>query len=186
MLPQHPADGDKGPSAATPVPVHGWIQALPLGPSLGQAHAVSATGAPAEGQGHRGAYSGLGWGLQHLVLGSHGSTAAAPSARQTAVVVERVQILALMLTGCVRWGTSLNLSEPHFPQLSMSRGRWRPKWNILSKVGGKEKRNSIEANSSTHNPHSLGLPCMASPHGICFLVLKTGLVKLTSGSCCET
>lgn len=48
-LPQHPGDGDKGPSAAVPVPVLGQIQALPLGPGPGQAHAVSTTGAPAEG-----------------------------------------------------------------------------------------------------------------------------------------
>lgn len=62
----------------------------------------------------------LGWAgpLPHLVLGSHGNSAVVPRASRTAVAVERVQILALPLTGCVRWGVSLKLSEPHFPQLS--------------------------------------------------------------------
>lgn len=85
-LPQHPDVGDKGLSAAIPVPVHGWIQALPLGPSPGDDHAVSVAGAPAEGPGPGGACSGLGGGV--LMLASHGNTAAVPRASPTAVAVE--------------------------------------------------------------------------------------------------
>ena len=61
---------------------------------------MSVAGGPAEGPGHGGAYSGLGRGV--LMLGSHGNTAAVPRASQTAVAMERVQIPALMRTGCGR------------------------------------------------------------------------------------
>ena len=61
---------------------------------------MSVAGAPAEGPGCGGAYSGLGGGV--LMLGSHGNTAAVPRASQTAVAMERVQIPALMRTGCGR------------------------------------------------------------------------------------
>ena len=55
-------------------------------------------------------------------------------------------------------------------------------WDTLSIAGGKEKRNSMDTDSLTHSPHSLGLPWVPSPWGIYFLVLKTGLVILNSGS----
>ena len=48
----------------------------------------------------RAATSGLGGGV--LMLGSHGNTAAVPRASQTAVAMERVQMPALMRTGCGR------------------------------------------------------------------------------------
>lgn len=106
LLPQHLADGEQGPAAAISVPVHGRSQALSLEPCPGQVLAVSVPGAPAE--------LTLGWaGISPNLCSREHSCC--PRACQTAVAVERVQILALLITGCVRWGKSLNLSEPRFP-----------------------------------------------------------------------
>lgn len=108
-LPQHLAGRNQGPSAAISVPVSGWIQALPLRPGQGQAHAVSAPAAAAGGQGLT--LGVLGSLLPHPTttlcsLTSHGNIAAAPSA-SPAARQRRGQLLSVLSTGCVRWGTTL-------------------------------------------------------------------------------
>lgn len=79
-VPQHLAGGDQGPSTAISVPIPGWIQALPLRPGQRQAHAVSAPGALAEGQGLTLGRAGVPpfFPSHQLVLASHGNTAIRP------------------------------------------------------------------------------------------------------------
>lgn len=117
---------------------------------------MSAAGAPAEGPGHGRAHSEVGGApLSRLVLGSRRNTAAASSASQAAVAVERVQILALRLTGWLYEVAVCHLTSLSLIALDcqMSRGLWRPKRDAwVSKACDKEKE--LSNTNSTHNSQS--------------------------------